>query len=57
MNDTKREALCQALSYHSHVVAHSHVAGSKTPPKMASAEQIVATAGKFEKFLNGKAKR
>lgn len=57
MNDTKREALCQALNYHSHAVAHSHVAGSKTSPKMASAEQVVATAAKFVKFLDGMVKR
>lgn len=51
MTDAKREALCQALSYHSHTMAHSHVANSKTPPKMATPEQVVATAAKFEKFL------
>lgn len=53
MTDTKREALCQALNYHSHAMAHSHVAGSKNPPKMASQEQIVSTAKKFAAFLDG----
>lgn len=46
MTDAKQEALRQALNYHD-------AATAITGKKKVSPEQIIATARKFEKFLNG----
>jgi hypothetical protein len=55
MTDAKREALCQALIYHNSTFG-SALSFDKVPKK-PSADVIVATAKKFEAFLDPQAKK
>lgn len=50
MTDAKREALAQALHYHNSGAHHSYV-GQKIV-KQPTADQVIATAKKFEAFLD-----